>query len=852
MSFFTRKRIFLLLTLGIIIVFLVIYIAPWKQNSDVEGVGTVDSKRVAVLCYHHLAPEEEGLHENNDSVIPVEQFQNQMKYLYDEGYYTVTIKEIYDFIQGEIELPEKTVLITFDDGYESNYTYAYPILKEYELKATIFLIGKGIIDYENGLQGVIPKVSKEQIDEMVKSGLVSFENHTFDLHKYIEDKPASLVKDVSELEEDFQKYGDFVEQYNLPKPLAIAYPYGHSNRKLINTAERFGYKLGFTIKNGYIKKGDKAMTLSRFIIYPYYSLNTFSDIVKGKGIKINPEIKSPTGKYEYDLIVIGSDPEGITSAVSGSRSGLKTLLIDERKEVGGLMTLGGLATIDMNYDNNGKMVTKGLFEEFFNRVDRRTSIDVEKTIKVFDEMLKDYGVHTLLGRENIKPVIKGDEITGIRCDFDGEQEEYKGRVIIDATQDGDIAALAGVPHSIGMEDIGIHNRHMAVTPVFKLKGVNWEKVMDYLNNDDDPGTGADKYSAWGYNIMYEYKPKNPMMRMRGLNVAHQDDGSVLVNALQVFNVNPLDEESKERAITDAEVELHYIIDFMRENCPGFENAKFAGISKELYIRESRHIYGEYRLNIDDVLENRFFRDTIAFGSYPVDIQATSPSDYGMVMGNPNKYGIPLRSLVPLKIENLLVVGKSASFDSLAAGSARTIPVGMCTGEAAGITAWYVLANELSLREIVNDYVHSISIREMLNKKGASIYEFEYENPLEDHWCYTTLKKLRSKGFIFGRYDNNYFLDEKLTNRSTYDILNRIFMRINDDDFIVECKWEGHTTKRDVLEILKMFIGEDYNFKEMKEEGIISENTHKILKEAETLTGAHLYTLFSDIYDYYLN
>lgn len=852
MFFFMPHKNRFIFAIGIIIILLAIYFVPKQYNNFIEGTGKLngDIHRIAVLCYHHLAPMEEGLQDNNNAVLPVDQFRKQMSYLHNQGYYTATMEELRGFLKGEFELPKKTVVITFDDGYESNHTYAFPILKEYGLKATIFLAGKSILDYEDGSQGVIPKLSKNQIKEMLESGMIFFENHSFDMHKYIDNKPAARVKNINEIEEDFKNYQGFVEQLGIPDPIAIAYPFGYSNKKVVNAAEKSGYRLGLTIKNGYIKKGDKPMSLPRFIVYPYYSLNTFTDIIEGKGILENAKIKSPKRRSEYDLIVVGSDPEGVSAAVSGSRLGLKTLLIDKREKVGGLMTLGGLATIDMNYNPDGKMVTKGIFEEFFNRVGKRTSIDVEETIDVFEGMLNEFGVNVALERQDIEPVMEENNIVGVKCDFKGRQEKYLGKMIIDATQDADIAAFAGVPYTVGMEDMGIKNKHMAVTPVFKLEGVDWTKVAQYLNGDNDRNTGADQYSAWGYNVMYRYTPQNPELRIRGLNMARQENGSVLVNALQIFNVDPLDPESREKAIKSAEKELPYIIDFMRENCPGLENAEFAGVAKELYIRESRHIYGEYRLTVDDVLENQFFEDTIAFGSYPVDVQATSPSDYGMVVGNPAKYGIPLRCLVPLKVGNLLVVGKSASYDSLAAGSARTIPVGMCTGEAAGVTAWYALVNNLSLRDIINDSVHAVSIREVLNKMGAALYEFSYDNLLKDHWCYPQLKKLRSKGFIYGKYDNNYFLGEEMPNKTLCDILNRIFMRLDDKRALIECKWEGNASIKDITEMLNIFMETDCDFKTLYKNDFISESTYKTLKETDTITGAHIYTLLSDVYDYY--
>ena len=104
---------------------------------------------------------------------------------------------------------------------------------------------------------------------------------------------------------------------------------------------------------------------------------------------------------------------------------------------------------------------------------------------------------------------------------------------------------------------------------------------------------------------------------------------------------------------------------------------------ELYVRESRHIYGEYRLTLADVMENRDHWDVIGYGSYDIDIQSTSVGNPGTIMLSPIQYGVPFRSLVPLKVDGLLVVGRAASFDTIPHGSARVVPLGMAEGEAAG-------------------------------------------------------------------------------------------------------------------------------------------------------------------------
>ena len=117
--------------------------------------------------------------------------------------------------------------------------------------------------------------------------------------------------------------------------------------------------------------------------------------------------------------------------------------------------------------------------------------------------------------------------------------------------------------------------------------------------------GADHKSAWGYTEEgFSYEPKDPMMRLRGFNAARQDNGNVLINALVIFGVDVLDPASKQEGIERAKKELEYIMPYVRENFVGFEEAELVGTAEQLYVRESRHIIGEYQLTIDDVLENR--------------------------------------------------------------------------------------------------------------------------------------------------------------------------------------------------------------------------------------------------------
>jgi len=308
---------------------------------------------------------------------------------------------------------------------------------------------------------------------------------------------------------------------------------------------------------------------------------------------------------------------------------------------------------------------------------------------------------------------------------------------------------------------------MGVTLIFELSGVNWTSVFLHLNSqrftDKYAGipsnVGATTRVAWGYEDEgFSYVSNDPMVRFRGPNIARQRQGTVLLNALIIFNVNPLDQDSYQDAIDRAKAELAYIVPFTRESFAGFRNAKLVSTAERLYVRETRHIIGEYQLTIDDVLENRDQWDKIAIGGYPADIQASILQPYGTVIGSPDRYAVPFRCLVPLYADNLLIVGRSASFTSQAAASARVIPLGMACGQAAGAAAAQSISENIDFRLMSRDADSIHTLQSTLWAQGAYLEDFEIIEPIMSHWAYGSLAELRRIGLLFGGYQNEYYLD----------------------------------------------------------------------------------------------
>ncbi|AZR73412.1 hypothetical protein BBF96_08460 [Anoxybacter fermentans] len=510
--------------------------------------------------------------------------------------------------------------------------------------------------------------------------------------------------------------------------------------------------------------------------------------------------------YNYDLVVYGGEPEGVVAALAGARNGLKTLLVMEEDGPGGLMVYGALNFLDLNYDEKGRIINKGIFSEWHRMVGGGVVVDIEDARKAFIKLLlaeKNLTIAPLtrlkevqLSEDKQKIISLTFETTGISKTHDPELQNeikrphpawekiaetfakatllqyepgtiwnVKGKRYIDASQDADLAAMAEVPYFLGGADIGLPDRKMAVTLVFCLKNVDWKGLAKDIKSQKWGYSRMNSTAAWGLGkIGQKYKPVYENTRLRGLNIALQQDGTVFINALQIFNLDVLDPESLAKGMELGKKEAQHVVEYLRRNLSGFEKAELVGFPSQLYVRESRHILALYQLNILDLIEKVDFEDKIALASYPVDYQATSPVEPGVVVFAPGVYSIPFRSLVPRKKINLLVVGRSAGYGSLAAGSARVIPTGMATAEAAGTAAALSIERKVDFHTMAKDKKLIKTLQKRLITQGVDLHKIEGVNEITLDPDYPILKELFSWGMIVAGYDNNLRLEQQVHER----------------------------------------------------------------------------------------
>ncbi|MFW5981215.1 MAG: FAD-dependent oxidoreductase [bacterium] len=489
-------------------------------------------------------------------------------------------------------------------------------------------------------------------------------------------------------------------------------------------------------------------------------------------------------KY-YPLIVYGGEPEAVMAAIAAARQGLETVILLDNKQPGGLMTYGGLNFIDINHGPDGRNINKGLFAEWHNRVGGNISFSISKATEVFEEMLQDEKKIKIYRDVQIIDVnteskTDGNQVSEIVIESDSGISTLSSNIIIDGSKDGDLAYLATAPFFSGGADIGLPDRHMAVTLVLHIADVDWNGLaVDVRSNKFGPSFMSRDH-AWGFvEIGSLYQPVDPNTKMRGLNIVIEEGGElseVYINALLIFDVNPSDPESLARAHQRGEEEAVHVLEFLRENLAGFENARLLPFPEELYIRETRHLIAEKQLKVEDVFNNRIPEDTIALASYPLDYQASSPNYNGFVLFNPAVYGVSLRSTIPRGWDNLMVVGKASGYSSLAASSARVLPTGMSTAEAAGILSAVAVKNQENIsqlienKEIVAALQNELRLTEDINKYKAwegilsQSLLYKEQNIAED------IEYLLSWGLIIGGYNNDFRLETSISEKEFAHII----------------------------------------------------------------------------------
>ena len=250
--------------------------AETDKTPEVEEV--VEAEKIPILTYHKIVPADEEF--ETSLLIAEDTFDEQMKYLKDNGYTTLTPDEFYAWYTGTGTAPEKSVLVTFDDGYYGTYYLAYPIIKKYGLAATVFCMGHHI---EDTTQAWDPNAEKDYyigmdvIENLRKEyPKFSFESHTYDMHRKIDGKHPVDVYTYDQMIEDIDKMKPYGFNY-------LAYPWGDYNETMEKALEDSGYKMAFSYgDNYYAVRQDDQYAVHRIKISGKMDMDKFKKIVSLK------------------------------------------------------------------------------------------------------------------------------------------------------------------------------------------------------------------------------------------------------------------------------------------------------------------------------------------------------------------------------------------------------------------------------------------------------------------------------------------------------------------------------------------------------------------------------------------
>jgi len=413
---------------------------------------------------------------------------------------------------------------------------------------------------------------------------------------------------------------------------------------------------------------------------------------------IIPERRLPV-LAEADVVVCGGGPSGLSAAVCAARHGARVILIERWPSLGGMATNALVNIWHMN--DRVKQVIFGFAQEAADRGGRfirelpgspkspeKYEFDPVGMRVVFDKMLKEAGVRVLCNLTAVETVLSEGRMTAVLVDTKTGRKAVRGKIFIDATGDGDIAANAGLPFEFGRPGDG---KVQGMTMMFQLGGLDAprikahrkdaERVFALMKKLRDDG----KYPQFfeGAAISYLTSPRVPM---------------VAYNMAPVSG-NPLDEEELTRLSAQGREKVYQYVDLWRDQMPGFENAEVTQMGFGLGLRESRRIRGLKTLDKDMVVNAVKQPDAIGHGFWVIDIHDpkgsghTTWADQSKDMRPPpgDSYHIPLGMCLNATLPNLAVVGRCASSTHEGHASVRIQSHGMVMGQGVGTCAALALA-----------------------------------------------------------------------------------------------------------------------------------------------------------------
>ena len=404
---------------------------------------------------------------------------------------------------------------------------------------------------------------------------------------------------------------------------------------------------------------------------------------------VREEARETPVAAEADVLVVGGGPSGLAAAVAAAREGAEVILVERYGYLGGLATGGLVLYMDAVFDGEGTQQIEGLYAETIDRLDsvggvaadtpRDLHVDSEILKVVADQMCLDAGVRLRLHSWAVGTVSQDARVTGVIVESKTGRQAILASLTVDATGDGDVAALAGADFDIAHQAIGLNYKIGGVDRVRfeqwrEANGERYESLIAELRDHGGRpiGLGATPYAGAGvYWVNVLGLSRRGVMGGEVAVEGGLDPGRRVVDHFS-GTLSAVDVED----LTHVEVELRRrileTVVFYRECVPGFEKVHLLSIASQLGVRDSRRIRALHRLTREEVLEETVFPDAIGRAA--------------LSFGSHRGFAVPYRCLVPADVDGILTAGRCICVDDWVQQVIRLIPPAMMTGQAAGTAA----------------------------------------------------------------------------------------------------------------------------------------------------------------------
>ncbi len=424
-------------------------------------------------------------------------------------------------------------------------------------------------------------------------------------------------------------------------------------------------------------------------------------------------------KVETDVFIAGGGPAGVSAAVAASEAGAKVFVAEASQSFGGA-AVTMLVPAFMEFGNGTDFLAAGIGKRIFDYLAENApesakpycppNIPVETLKLCYDSMMEECGAQYCFNTQVIDVAVANGEIQHVICAGKGAIYAVKAKVYIDCTGDADLCAYAGAEFEQG----GENGEVMGSTLCGLWTGIQWENVV---SPDSRMLEQAFKDQVFSQNDLHLPGMWPIAKGVGGSNTGH------------VFGVDGTNADSLTKGMVEARKRMQEYRRYYREYLSGFENAELVCSAPQLGIRESRRVVCDYRLVLQDFLDQAVFPDEIGRYSYNIDIHANTVglddyelfekehTTYRYKVGE--SYGIPYRTLPVKGFSNLLTAGRCICSDRYMQSSVRVMPGCYITGQAAGTAA--------AICALENVNVHDAPVKKIqkqLKKLGAYLPNYQ--------------------------------------------------------------------------------------------------------------------------------